>query len=74
MTTKPAPCCPSCAANASEIAALRAQVEAFQRSVLRLDESTGEAMAAAASGRRARTKRPAGVGRTVLTVVRDGAA
>jgi hypothetical protein len=78
MTTKPSRCCPSCAANASEIAALRdqmdtlgGQVAAFQRSVLRLDESTGEAMAAAASASRARTKRPAGVGRTVLTVVRD---
>jgi hypothetical protein len=67
--TKPAPCCPSCAANASEIAALRAQVEAFQRSVLRLDESTGEAMAAAASARRARTKRPAGIGITPISPV-----
>jgi hypothetical protein len=54
--------------------ALGGQVEAFRRSVRRLDESTGEAMAAAASAGRARTKRPAGVGRTVLTVVRDGAA
>jgi hypothetical protein len=70
MTTKAAPrCCPFCAANASEIAALRAQVEAFQRSVRRLDESTGEAMAAAASARRARTKRSAGVGITPISPV-----
>jgi hypothetical protein len=77
MTTKAAPrCCPSCAANASELADLRdqmdtlgGQVEAFQRSVLRLDESTGEAMAAAASARRARTKRLSGIGITPISPV-----
>jgi hypothetical protein len=46
---------------------LSGQVEAFRRSVLRLDESTGEAMAAAASARRGRTKLPSGIGITPIS-------
>jgi hypothetical protein len=49
--------------------ALGGQVEAFRRSVLRLDESTGEAMAAASSARRARTKRLSGIGITPISSV-----
>jgi hypothetical protein len=60
MTTKPAPCCPSCAA---ELAALRDRMDAWERNLTRLNQGIGEAASASA--------RPAGVGRTVLTVVRD---
>jgi hypothetical protein len=66
MTTKPAPCCPSCAANASELAALRDRMDAWERNLTRAEKGIGEAVSASA--------RPTGVGRTVLTVLPGGAA